>query len=103
MTAQPGADPVCWIYTILLSEGTTLAARKKVISDLNESGIGSRPLWHPIHSLKPYRGCQAHMIDHSVRLYQRAVSLPSSVGLTDQEQERTVAAVKAAVQALETA
>ena len=56
-----------------------------------------------MHSLKPYEGCQAYQINHSVRLYERAVSLPSSVGLTEQEQDRTVAAVKAAVRMLETA
>ena len=102
MAAQPGTDPVYWLYTVLLPDGTTLKARKNVISELNESDIGARPLWHPMHSLKPYKDCQAYKIDHSVRLYQRAVSLPSSVGLTDQEQERTVDTVSDALERLET-
>ena len=97
MPAQPETEPVYWLYTILLSEKTSLEDRKRVIRDLNECGIGARPLWHPIHSLEPYMGCQAFGIAHSERLYQRGVSLPSSVGLTEGEQERTVAAVKTAV------
>jgi len=100
MAAQPDTEPVYWLYTILLPEPTTLENRKRVIRELNESGIGARPLWHPIHSQGPYKECQAYKIDHTERLYQRGISLPSSVGLTDAEQERTIAAVKAAVVSL---
>jgi len=100
MAAQPDTEPVYWLYTILLPEPTTLAERKRVIRELNESGIGARPLWHPIHSQGPYKECQAYKIDHTERLYQRGISLPSSVGLTDAEQERTIAAVKAAMVSL---
>jgi len=100
MAAQPDTEPVYWLYTILLPEPTTLENRKRVIRELNESGIGARPLWHPIHSQGPYKECQAYEIDHTERLYQRGISLPSSVGLTDAEQERTIAAVKAAMVSL---
>ena len=100
MPTQPETQPVHWLYTVLLPEGTALQDRKEVLRDLNANGIGARPLWHPIHSLAPYSDCQAFKIEHSERLYQRGVSLPSSVGLSASDQERTVAAVKDAVRGI---
>ncbi|MQF67076.1 LegC family aminotransferase [SAR202 cluster bacterium AD-802-F09_MRT_200m] len=94
---RPNTEPVHWLYTILLSRNTTVDQRKALVSDLNRNGIGARPLWHPIHGLPPYANCQAYSIEHADQLHARGVSLPSSVGLTDGDQERTVAAVKAAV------
>jgi perosamine synthetase len=97
MPAQPHTEPVYWLYTILMHQETTLEERKAVIRDLNESGIGSRPLFHPLHGLLPYLNCQAFQIEHAVRLYHRGVSLPSSVGLEEPDLERCVATVKKSI------
>jgi len=94
MPALPAAEPTYWLYTILLGEATTLAGRQAVVRALNDLGIGVRPLFHTIHDLPPYRGCQAFEIEHAVRLYERGVCLPSSVGLSAEDQKRCVAAVK---------
>ena len=94
MPAQQGMDPTYWLYTVLLYENATLEMRKTVIRRLNESGIGARPLFHPIHSLPPYLSCQSFQIEHSISLYQRGVSLPSSVGLTGEDQKRCIATFK---------
>ena len=94
MQSQPQADPTFWLNTILMSPGTTLAERKQAIQDLNDNGIGSRPLWHPIHALPPYRDCQSYEIEHATDLYQRAVSIPSSVGLTDADLERSIEVIR---------
>ena len=94
MANQYQVEPVYWLYTILMRAGTTLADRKAVIKELNEDGIGARPLWHPVHSLRPYDKCQAFKIEHAVDLYERGVSLPSSVGLGDQDLQRCTATVR---------
>jgi perosamine synthetase len=94
MVPQPDTDPTYWLYTVLLHGGTTLADRKRVISGLNEAGIGARPLWHTLHDLPPYRECPNFEIEHAVRLYERGISLPSSVGLAPDQQQRCIAAVK---------
>ena len=93
MLAQPEAEPVYWLYTILLPEGTTLQDRKSFIANLSQSGIEARPLWHPIHGLPPYLECQAHNIEVAPRLYERGVSVPCSVGLTAADQRRCITAV----------
>jgi perosamine synthetase len=94
MESQPQADPTYWLYTILMPPGTSLEDRKQTIQELNDRGIGSRPLWHPIHALPPYRECQSFEIEHATDLYQRAVSIPSSVGLTDADIERSIDVIR---------
>lgn len=79
-----------WLYTVLVPEATTLEARRALIKRLNASRIGARPLWHPGHTLPPYRDCPAFRIVHSPRLYARGVSLPSGAGLTPADQQRCI-------------
>jgi len=86
-------NPTFWLYTFLLPAGTMLEQRKSALRRLNDMGIGSRPLWHPIHSLPPYKNCQNYRIEQADGLYARALSLPSSVGLTSEDQARCIEAV----------
>ena len=94
MPTPRDTEATYWLYTVLLKAGTTLAQRRSVIEKLHQLGVGARPLWAPVHSLKPYRGCQAIEIEHASRLYERAVSLPSSPGLTDRQLERCIETFK---------
>lgn len=97
MPTPPNTEPTYWLYTVLLPEPTTLGRRKTVIKDLNEKGIGARPFWHTVHDLPPYRKCQAFRIEHSTRLYERGVSLPCSVGITEEQLARCTSAVRESV------
>lgn len=100
VTRMPSADyaePSYWLYTILIHEAATLEVRKEVIRGLNASGIGARPLWHTLHDLPPYADCQTTPMDHAVRLYQRSISLPSSVGLEESEVQTCVSALEKAL------
>lgn len=97
MPTPPHTTPTYWLYTILLNDKTTLEKRKAIVRKLNARGVGARPLWHPIHGLPPYRGCQAFQIEHSVRLYEQAVSLPSSAGLETNDLKKSVAALKRSI------
>jgi perosamine synthetase len=97
MPTPAHTDPTCWLYTILLEEEASLEERKTIIRKLNREGVGARPLWHTIHDLPPYRDCQAFWIEHSIRLYERGVSLPCSVGGNSKELERSVAVLAQAL------
>jgi len=94
MPTPPHTESTYWLYTILLPEGTTVEARTAWINQLRAQGIEARPLWHPIHALPPYRDCQRVEIACAPELYARAVSLPSSVGLRDDDLERCAAALR---------
>lgn len=93
MPASPHTQASYWLYTILLAKGTTLSRRQAVIKRLHAAGIGARPLWHPIHGLPPYRDCRVVGGGCATDLYARAVSLPSSVGLSEADLKRCVAVV----------
>jgi len=97
MPSPKETQPTWWLYTFLLREGTPLKERKKILHQLQEAGIGARPLWHPIHSLPPYRDCQGVELEVSDRLYERGISLPSSVGLEQRDLNRCIAAVRQVV------
>lgn len=99
MPNPPHTEPTYWLYTVLLAEGTSLQQRQAVIAQLREAGFEARPLWHPINGLPPYRDCQTVTIEHSFRLYERAVSLPSSVDLEAADLRRCVAALRKCVSA----
>lgn len=98
MPSPPDTEPTYWLYTVLLDNKTTLARRQKVVHNLNHDGVGARSFWHTVHDLPPYRSCQAFEIEHSVRLYERGVSLPSSVGMAPMDVERCVAALKCSIE-----
>lgn len=94
MKAHPDTTPIYWLYTILLEPGTSPNRRQQLIRDMGKRGINVRPLWMPINCLRPYTGCQAYRIEHAIRIYNSAISLPSSVGLTDADLQRTISAVR---------
>ncbi|MDP3722482.1 MAG: LegC family aminotransferase [Candidatus Omnitrophota bacterium] len=93
ITPMPQQDGAAyWLFTVLVSNR---AQRDALLDGLAQEGIEARPLWQPIHMQPPYQGCQlAGSMTVATELYERAVSLPSSVGLTDQELERCVRAVR---------
>ncbi len=85
-----------WLYTIAFDEGAYGAGRDRMIAKFKEHHIQTRPLWNPLHELKPFKDCQAYHIDIVPRFYAQAVSLPSSVGLTQEQQDRVIGVIRQA-------
>lgn len=83
-----------WLYTVLVDEKRYGLGSRALLRRLQEAGIQSRPLWHPIHTLPPYRGCQAYRVEVAERLYAQALSLPCSVGITGEQLERVVGVLR---------
>ncbi len=82
-----------WLYTLLVEQGKYGTDSRTLLRALGERNIQTRPLWHPIHTLKPYRDCQAYRVEVATWLYERALSLPCSVGLPPQDQDVVIGAV----------
>jgi dTDP-4-amino-4,6-dideoxygalactose transaminase len=87
----PWADPTFWLYSIRL-RNAGLADR--VLEHLADLRIEARPVWTPLHLLKPYRGAPT-LGDGSaaIAVASTAVSLPSSVHLDANDQSRVIGAV----------
>lgn len=78
----PWAQSIWWLYTVLVDKrkyGIDARALMKIFESRN---IQTRPLWHPLHNLKAFKGSMAYKIEKSLKLYQQALSLPSSVGIS---------------------
>jgi len=74
-----------WQYAILVDPGGYGMGSRELMNCLSRADVQSRPLWHPIHSLPPYRDCQAFEVKTVDRLYERSLCLPSSVGISERQ------------------
>ena len=90
--AAAWAEPSHWLYSVLLEHGGP--DREAVLDALAAAGVEARPLWQPLHRQLPYRSAARLGGDVSDDLYERGISLPSSVGLTDVQQEQVIEAMR---------
>lgn len=86
---------VFWLYTMLVEDSEYGMDSRALLRALGKQRIQTRPLWHPIHTLKPYKKCQAYQVQIVDWLYKRALSIPCSVGLRKAEQERVIQTIRA--------
>lgn len=87
------AESTYWLYTILV-DGPARRTSRELIADLAGERIEARPLWAPLHEQRPYRDAETYEVDGSRWIYERAVSLPCSVGLSRDDQSRVIAEIR---------
>ncbi len=89
MPVIPGVRPNHWLYTILLEENS-----RPMIRHLASKGIQSRPLWKALPDLAFLAGCHVHSDRVARELVERAISLPSSVGLANEDQLSVISEIR---------
>ncbi len=87
------AAPSFWLYSILVNRDRCGYGRSDLYARLQRLGIESRPIWSPLHSLPMFRDTPRVGGDVAERIFSNALSLPCSVGLTAEQQERVIHAV----------
>ena len=92
----PWAFSASWLYTILIDEQEFGANSRTLLQLLNQNGIQSRPLWQPMHHSPAHKNSQSFNIEIADAVHRDAVSLPSSVGLKESDQERVISAIRRA-------
>jgi perosamine synthetase len=92
----PWADSAWWLYTILVDESQYGLTCRELRARLRAAGIESRTFYQPLHLSPAHAGAQAYHCDTAERLWARALSLPSSVGLAVEDQRRVAGLVSAA-------
>jgi aminotransferase in exopolysaccharide biosynthesis len=85
----PYAEANFWLYTLEISPETGLS-RDGVLRHLLAHNIQARPVWLPNHLQEMYRDFQAFKVERAVKKYNRALNIPSSASLR-QEDIRIVA------------
>ena len=79
--AEPaGCASNYWLQTLMLDES---AADQKdaILSEANDAGLMTRPVWMLMHRLTPYLGCPKMRLPVAESLEKRLVNLPSSESL----------------------
>ncbi len=78
-----------WLFTI------TTNSMQKLLYYLNNNGVMSRPFWIPMNELPMYQDCFYVSSDNiSSQIHQKALSIPCSTGISDQEIEEVIEKIK---------
>lgn len=94
MHEAPWAFSTFWLYTILVDSDAFRMGSRDLLRRLQDAHVQSRPFWHPLHTLRPFERCTAYRVVVADRLYRDGLSLPSSVGLRQEEQDRVIQVIR---------
>ena len=93
MTEADWAFSTFWLFTVLVDEQKYGMDSRALRRALAANNIESRPLWQPLHRSGAHRNSQAYAVDVADTLYRRALSIPSSVGLSEEDQCKVIGAL----------
>lgn len=92
MPRRDGALSSHWLYAVLCSSADDA---RSLVAHLAAQTISSSIFWLSLSSQTPYTDCPRHAVDVSRDISGRVVILPSSSGLSSQDQTRVIAALGA--------
>jgi perosamine synthetase len=79
-----------WLFTIQTER------QQELLGHLNKNKILSRRFWMPMNKLPMYKDCvYVQRADHSDRIYNTCLSIPSSTNITDEELAIVVREIRA--------
>lgn len=88
MAEASWADSSWWMYTVLVDEARFGRDSRSLLKALEGAAIQTRPLWQPLHCSRAHLGAFHMACPVAERLNREALSLPCSVGLTEDDQRR---------------
>ena len=93
-------DNIYWVYGMVLDDSVPFDA-KEAITRLHKLGIGTRPFFWPMHEQPVFRKMGLFVGESypvAERIARRGFYIPSGMALTDEQLERSAAAVKEILQ-----
>lgn len=90
------AECVFWLASIRVDPEAAPLDRKALGLRLDHAGIATRPFWQPLHLSPAHKDAQSLGGAVAERLHREVLSLPCSCGLTAEQQDRVIAALRAA-------
>jgi perosamine synthetase len=87
------ARSACWFAGLLLP-GMTACEVADVRRRLRTDGIDARPFWKPMHLQAPYAAAPREDLAVTERTWSHVLTLPCSTGITDDEIDQVVNAVR---------
>ncbi len=86
-----------WLSTIRINAAEFGLAARELLGRLGEQDIETIPLYEPMHRSLAHAGAQAIGGAVADALWSEVLTLPSSIGMTDAEQDHVIAAISASV------
>lgn len=83
-----------WLCTVRISEREFGASATMLQDKLLENGIETRKLWQPMHLSAVHRDSFCVGGQCAEELFKEALSLPSSVSLTQEDQDRVISIIR---------
>ena len=94
MPEAPWASSTCWMYTLLVDSSSYGEDSRQLLDRLQAASIQTRPLWQPLHRSAAHKASwPSGPLPVAERLNRQALSLPCSVGLTSNDQQRVIDAI----------
>ena len=88
------AQSAWWLFTILVNESEFGCSSRKLIEALGAERITSRPLWQPMHQSAAHNAVIKMFCPVADTLFERGVSLPSSVDLSEMDQQKVLRSIQ---------
>ena len=66
-----------WLQTLVL-DNSDINVRDEILKITNEDNIQTRPIWKPLHQLKPFKNCPRMNVENAISLYEKIINIPSS-------------------------
>lgn len=92
------AESACWFSGVVLPAGSAGKAAA-IRADLRGNQVDARPFWKPMQLQAPYRDAPRTATPVTDRLWPLILTLPCSTQLTAEDQDRVIAATRAALMA----
>jgi perosamine synthetase len=83
-----------WMFTIRIDATLYGLDSRALLHRLTAANIQARPLWQPLHRSPAHLASPSGRIETADTLHRECLSLPCSVGLTAEDQERVIQAVR---------
>jgi len=87
------ARSIFWLNTVLIDEEDYGEDSRALMKRLAGRGIQARPLWEPLHRSEALKDVQSVGGEVADDINRRALSLPSSVGMTPEQVQEVIGAV----------
>jgi perosamine synthetase len=94
MSSASWARSTYWMYTILINQTALGTGSRQLLKKLDAQKIQTRPLWQPIHLSPAHASRRPLSLPVAEDLAKRALSLPCSVGLSEEQQSRVIEGIR---------